>query len=140
VSIGSKLLVTTHEGSHWFLESNAPEVGPVAVFRAPSPSRSFFTCASFSPDGTHVLAGSTDSNAYIWQVRLDRLTAYLGAFSLSTRQTVERAIGNHTSVQTHMQHCFVLCDRSFDCFHCVAQTDANKGTLYRMRLDPTNTM
>lgn len=29
---------------------------------------SFYVKAAFSPDGSHVLSGSSDRNAYIWQV------------------------------------------------------------------------
>lgn len=48
-----------------------PELPPVAQFRGHS-VKSFYVRADFSPDGTHIVSGSSDRNAYIWQVGFGR--------------------------------------------------------------------
>ena len=45
-----------------------PELPPVAQFRGHQ-VKTFYVRADFSPDGTHIVSGSSDRNAYIWEVR-----------------------------------------------------------------------
>ena len=66
---GPRLLVTIKDGSsHVLYDVLRPELPPVAVFRG-FEAKTFYIRAAFSPDGTHIVSGSTDKNAYIWQVR-----------------------------------------------------------------------
>ena len=41
----------------------------VQVFVGNAAKNSYFTKADFSPDGTHIISGTIDSQAYIWQAR-----------------------------------------------------------------------
>jgi denticleless len=59
--------VSVNDGAHYLLDSAAPAAPPLAVFRGHS-TRGFFVKAAFSPDGSHLLSGSADNHAYIWQV------------------------------------------------------------------------
>ena len=54
---------------HYLYDTLRPNIGPTAAFTGHVMS-SFFIKACFSPDGTHILSGSSDKNAYIWQVHL----------------------------------------------------------------------
>lgn len=44
-----------------------PNPNPARVHWPPSAVASFYVKAAFSPDGSHILSGSTDRKAYIWQ-------------------------------------------------------------------------
>lgn len=50
-------------------DTQRPQIGPTAAYAGHVMS-SFFIKACFSPDGEHILSGSSDKNAYIWQVGL----------------------------------------------------------------------
>lgn len=52
---------------HYMYDTLRPNIGPTAAFTGHATS-SFFIKACFSPDGAHILSGSSDKNAYIWQV------------------------------------------------------------------------
>ena len=51
---------------HYLYDTLRPLIGPTAAFTG-HVMISFFIKACFSPDGTHILSGSSDKNAYIWQ-------------------------------------------------------------------------
>ncbi len=55
-------------GTHSLFDVLRPELPPVAVFGRHL-ANSFYVRADFSGDGTHIITGSSDNNAYIWQVR-----------------------------------------------------------------------
>lgn len=59
--------MSVNDGGHYLIDSAAPSAPPTAVFRGHS-SRNFFVKAAFSPDDTHLLSGSANCCAYIWQV------------------------------------------------------------------------
>ncbi len=63
---GSRLLVSVGNSVHYLYDTLRPLIGPTAAFTGHVMS-SFFIKACFSPDGTHILSGSSDKNAYIWQ-------------------------------------------------------------------------
>ena len=56
-------------GVHYMYDTQRPQIGPTAAYAGHVMS-SFFIKACFSPDGEHILSGSSDKNAYIWQVGL----------------------------------------------------------------------
>lgn len=66
-SAGSRLLVSVGNSVLYLYDTLRPDIGPTAAFTGHATS-SFFIKACFSPDGTHILSGSSDKNAYIWQV------------------------------------------------------------------------
>ena len=66
---GSRLLVSVGNSVHYLYDTLRPNIGPTAAFTGHATS-SFFIKACFSPDGTHILSGSSDKNAYIWQAGL----------------------------------------------------------------------
>jgi WD40 repeat protein len=66
VCAGSRLLVSVGNSVHYMYDTLRPLIGPTAAFTGHVMS-SFFIKACFSPDGTHILSGSSDKNAYIWQ-------------------------------------------------------------------------
>ena len=59
--------MTIHGGSHLLYDVMHPELPPVAEFRGHQ-VKTFYVRADFSPDGTHIVSGSSDRSAYIWQV------------------------------------------------------------------------
>ncbi|KAL0019055.1 hypothetical protein WJX79_000368 [Trebouxia sp. C0005] len=65
--LGSRLLVSVGNSVHYLYDTLRPLIGPTAAFTGHVMS-SFFIKACFSPDGSHILSGSSDKNAYIWQV------------------------------------------------------------------------
>ena len=71
VSAGSSMLVSVSNNVHYLYDTIRPDCGPTAAFTGHLTS-SFFVKACFSPDGEHILSGSSDSKAYIWQVCLIR--------------------------------------------------------------------
>ena len=66
---GPRLLVTVRGGSHALFDVLRPDLPPVAVFGGHCVD-TFYVRADFSGDGTHIVSGSSDKNAYIWQARL----------------------------------------------------------------------
>ena len=65
---GPRLLVSVKGGTHSLFDVLRPELPPVAVFGRQM-ANSFYVRADFSGDGTHIITGSSDNNAYIWQAR-----------------------------------------------------------------------
>ncbi|QDZ21897.1 WD40 repeat domain-containing protein [Chloropicon primus] len=64
---GSRLAVTSFNDSVYLYDCVRPEIGPVGTCKGLEVT-SFYIKLAFSPDGTHLLSGSSDGNAYIWQV------------------------------------------------------------------------
>ncbi len=64
---GSRLVVSSHNHVHYMFDALRPHLPPLARFTGHR-ANSFYVRAAFSPDGDHLLSGSTDGNAYIWQV------------------------------------------------------------------------
>lgn len=65
--------MSVNDGAHYLLDGCAPGAPHLAAFRGHT-SRNFFVKAAFSPEDSHLLSGSADCRAYIWQVR--RVTNY----------------------------------------------------------------
>ena len=65
---GSQLLVSLTGGHHLLYDAKRPDVGPARWYGGHTTS-SFYCKSTFSPDGSHILSGSSDRNVYIWQVR-----------------------------------------------------------------------
>ena len=66
---GSRLRASCSNGRHYLLNALRPATQPVAAFSG-HVNGSFYIRACFSPDGRHVLSGSSDHKAYIWEVGL----------------------------------------------------------------------
>lgn len=64
---GTRLLVSSHKSVHFLYDAQRPHLPPLAEYRCRS-AASFYVRAAFSPDGTHFITGSSENNAYIWQV------------------------------------------------------------------------
>lgn len=62
-----QLLASFMGGHHLLYDTTRPEIGPVKWFGGHSVA-SFYVKSSFSPDGSHILSGSSDSKVYLWQV------------------------------------------------------------------------
>ena len=73
---GSKLAVTSYNDTIYLYDCMRPECEPVQMFKGHDVS-SFYIKLTFSPDGSHILSGSSDSNAYIWQVDRPEDGAYV---------------------------------------------------------------
>ena len=65
---GTKLLVSASNSVHYLYNVAAPHAGPQACFTGHT-TDSFYIKTAFSPDGDHVLSGSSDGHACIWPVR-----------------------------------------------------------------------
>ena len=65
---GTKLLVSASNSVHYLYNVAAPHAGPQACFTGHT-TDSFYVKTAFSPDGDHVLSGSSDGHACIWPVR-----------------------------------------------------------------------
>jgi denticleless len=65
---GSRLLASYIGGQHLVFDVGHPEHGPCQWFGG-NLIDSFYVKSSFSPDGTHIISGSSDSNAYIWSMQ-----------------------------------------------------------------------
>ena len=63
----SQLLVSHTGGHHLLYDVVRPDVGPVRWYGGHMVS-SFYVKAAFSPDGTHIVSGSSDDSVCIWQV------------------------------------------------------------------------
>ncbi|KAI3428243.1 hypothetical protein D9Q98_006623 [Chlorella vulgaris] len=64
---GSQLLVSLTGGHHLCYDPLRPDTGPTRWFGGHSVA-SFYVKAAWSPDGSHIISGSTDRNVYIWEV------------------------------------------------------------------------
>ena len=73
---GSKLAVSAYNHKVYLYDSLRPELGPMQTF-AGHQNASFYIKVAFSPDGTHVLSGSSDNKGYIWQVDRPEDGAYV---------------------------------------------------------------
>ena len=56
--------------THYLYNPLQPGSAPTASYTGHACS-SFYVKACFSPDGSHILSGSSNKNMYIWQVRVD---------------------------------------------------------------------
>lgn len=65
---GTRLLVSSHKSVHFLYDAQRPHLPALAEYRCHS-AASFYVRAAFSPDGSHFITGSSESNAYIWEVR-----------------------------------------------------------------------
>ncbi|CAL9151937.1 unnamed protein product [Musa hybrid cultivar] len=65
-SHGASLVASCMDSRIYLYEVLQPDKGPGKVFSG-SKIESFFS--AISPDGAHILGGSSDGNAYIWQVK-----------------------------------------------------------------------
>ncbi len=63
-----RFLVSIAQGPHLLYSSYRPEEEPIAVFSGHS-TTTFYVKACFSGDGTHILSGSGDKRAHIYEVR-----------------------------------------------------------------------
>lgn len=68
MAAGSRLLVSVHNNVHHLYDALRPHLPPGAAYTGHKGS-SFYSRTCFSPDGMHFMSGSSDSNAYIWEVR-----------------------------------------------------------------------
>jgi WD40 repeat protein len=64
---GTRLLASYIGGQHLIFDVAHPEHGPCQWFGG-NLIDSFYVKSAFSPDGTHLISGSSDSNAYIWSL------------------------------------------------------------------------
>ncbi|KAL4443774.1 hypothetical protein ABPG75_011511 [Micractinium tetrahymenae] len=64
---GNQLLVSLTGGHHFLYDPLRPHIGPSRWFGGHTVA-SFYVKAGWSPDGTHIISGSTDRNVYIWEV------------------------------------------------------------------------
>lgn len=64
---GSQLLASCIGGHHLLYDIAHTDLGPSKWFGGNSIS-SFYVKAAFSPDGSHFVSGSSDSNMYLWNV------------------------------------------------------------------------
>ncbi|BDA42072.1 probable denticleless protein homolog at N-terminal half [Coccomyxa sp. Obi] len=64
---GTRLLVSCNSATHHMYDTLRPEAQPIASFSG-HVNGSFYIRACFSPDGSHILSGSSDHRAYIWSV------------------------------------------------------------------------
>ncbi len=65
---GSRLLVSATNNKHQLFSTLQPEAPPSATFEGHI-AGSFYVRACFSDDGRHILSGSSNNAAYIWEVR-----------------------------------------------------------------------
>jgi len=59
-------LAAFNDSTLCLFNSTRPDLGPTASFRGHD-APSFYVKVAMSPDGRHVISGSTDSKVYIWQ-------------------------------------------------------------------------
>ncbi|KAL2609907.1 hypothetical protein R1flu_028480 [Riccia fluitans] len=64
---GTRLIATSVDSKIYMYDVMALAKGELKTFTGHTMG-SFYIKASFSPDGTHILGGSTDHNAYLWKV------------------------------------------------------------------------
>lgn len=72
---GSLLLVSSIDSTHYLYRLSQLDGPPVACFRGHR-AGSFCVKACFSPCGQHLLSGSSDGKAYVWQVGGERGTGH----------------------------------------------------------------
>lgn len=60
--------MSCNSATHHLYDTLRPEAQPLASFSG-HVNGSFYIRACFSPDGSHILSGSSDHRAYIWAVR-----------------------------------------------------------------------
>ncbi|KAK9909895.1 hypothetical protein WJX75_009187 [Coccomyxa subellipsoidea] len=64
---GTRLLVSCNSATHHMYDAQRPDAQPLASFSGHR-NGSFYIRACFSPDGHHILSGSSDEKAHIWAV------------------------------------------------------------------------
>ena len=70
------------DSRHYLLSAQQPQRQPLASFSG-YVNGSFYIRACFSGDGSHILSGSSDHKAYIWEVSaLMNLSLVIGALGL----------------------------------------------------------
>ena len=84
---GSRLLVSNHKSVHYLYDALRPHLPPLAEFEHEN-AASFYIRVAFSPDGTHFVCGSSENNAYIWQVFGGQLETFKANSTLSPLQSV----------------------------------------------------
>ena len=88
---GTRLLVSATNNQHQLFSTLHPEQPPSAVFEGHI-AGSFYVRACFSGCGRHILSGSSDAAAYIWEARAAPLChAALQALPWTGRATMEAA-------------------------------------------------
>lgn len=89
--LGNRLLVSATNNQHQLFSTLHPEQPPSAVFEGHI-AGSFYVRACFSGCGRHILSGSCDAAAYIWEARAPPLwRAALQALPLTGCATMEPA-------------------------------------------------
>ncbi|KAG0603589.1 hypothetical protein M758_10G105300 [Ceratodon purpureus] len=63
----SRLIASCTDSKIYMYDGAFPERGVMSSFSGHVVG-SFYIKAAFSPDGAHIISGSTDSNVYVWQV------------------------------------------------------------------------
>ncbi|KAH9324778.1 hypothetical protein KI387_004956, partial [Taxus chinensis] len=66
-SNGTFIIASCMDNKIYLYNALQPDKGPLKSF-AGHELDSFYIKACFSPDGTHILSGSSDGNAFLWQV------------------------------------------------------------------------
>ena len=64
---GTQLLASYIGGQHLIFDVSHPEYGPIQWFGG-NLIDSFYVKSSFTPDGTHIVSGSSDNQMYIWSL------------------------------------------------------------------------
>lgn len=64
---GTQLLASYIGGQHLIFDVSHPEYGPIQWFGG-NLMDSFYVKSTFTPDGSHIVSGSSDSNVYIWNL------------------------------------------------------------------------
>ncbi|GBG79386.1 hypothetical protein CBR_g29535 [Chara braunii] len=64
---GGRIIASCHNSNIYLYSVIHADKGPVKCYNGHVVS-TFYVKATFSPDGTHILSGSSDKNAYVWQV------------------------------------------------------------------------
>lgn len=60
--------MSCNSATHHMYDAQRPDAQPLASFSGHR-NGSFYIRACFSPDGNHILSGSSDEKAHIWAVR-----------------------------------------------------------------------
>ncbi len=79
---GTRLLVSCSNSRHYLLNATQPHMQPLASFSG-HVNGSFYIRACFSGDGTHILSGSSDHKAFIWEVSWQPAQSSYRGFTLA---------------------------------------------------------
>lgn len=61
--------MSCNSATHHLYNAQRPDAQPIASYSG-HVNNSFYIRACFSPDGSHILSGSSDQKAYIWAVSI----------------------------------------------------------------------